>query len=266
MFKSGRSSLTRMIFLAICSVGLFAGCSSEKSQDNSSALQALEQQVEELEKQLEVWSMKDTQSPATTEAPATTTTIPPEETLDCEINVMPGTIPSLCGVQLGDEATSAFITLMEKLGLPTDIGWSSPTCRGGFSPDTLEQSIYWDNLRVSFLQEPDPDFDFSFVVYSSPYVANWIIDYHEGFDDWPEIFITPDMVPLPGGVQMGDSIQSIGEAFNIDIEVDGKEGIFDTLPEAAYLLYMNGFMFDHSETPEGQVSQSISVPDVPYCH
>ena len=200
---------------------------------------------------------------------------------------MPGTIPSLCGVHLGDEGTSAFLTLMEKLGLPTDIGWSSPTCRGGLSPDTLEQSIYWDNLRVSFLQEPDPDFDFSFMVYSAPYVADWIIDYHEGFDDWPEIFITPDMVSLPGGVQMGDSIQSIGEAFNIDIEVDGKEGIFDTLPEAAYLLYMNellepedypegfegsdwgettGFMFDHSETPEGQVSQSISVPRVPYCH
>ena len=142
----------------------------------------------------------------------------------------------------------------------------SPTCRGGLGTDTLEQSVYWHNLRVSFLQEPDYEDDWSWDSYEAPYVADWIIDYHEGFDDWPELFITPDMVPLPGGVQMGDSIQSIGEAFNIDIEVDGKEGIFDTLPEAAYLLYMDGVMFDHSETPEGQVSQSISVPDVPYCH
>jgi len=310
MFTFKESFSIRVFIAAACLASLTAACSSSSSSEDFEIVEALSQQVEELQQQLELAAespvestMSTTTAPATTTTtPATTTTAPPatttttappttttaapvESILGCEINIMPGTVPSLCGFHRGDSYQDSLLGLIEILGAPSQIGWFSPTCRGGYEPETLEGSVRWGNLRVSYLQEPDLDFDWT--VYQEPYLANWTINFMSLPSWMEEKLITPDMISLPGGADVEGSIESLAEAFSFDLadaneapyqtgELDAEEYWIDVgeyLEEEDYPEGFDGPQFGiqtgfvlHQHAHYGDVTRAIGVPWLPYCH
>ena len=306
MFINKKFSISALLGLT-CLLSLVAACSSSSNSEDLEAVEALSQQVEELQQQLElaaespseptistttVPAATTTAAPAatTTAVPAPTTTVAPAPTTtvaavqnvpDCEVNLTPGTVPSLCGFHVGDDYEEVFVGLLEIFGPPTSIGWWAPTCRGGYWSDTLEGSVWWGNLRVSFIQETDPDYDFT--VYEFPYLTDWTIR----FLNEEEIVITPEMLSLPGDADIEGSIEAIAEAFSIDLE-DAEVAPYQTgeLDSGEYWIDMMEYLeeedypegFDgpefgmntgfvlHQHSHFGYVNRSIGVPSVPYCH
>ena len=298
-----------MLLGAVCLFSLVSACSSSDDSESSKAIDDLLLEIEELTEQLELETQSESASelstttvpptttvpvattvppaPPTTTVPPTTTTVTPlENTPDCEINIMPGTVPSLCGFHIGDSYQDTLLGLIEILGTPSQVGWFGSTCRGGYGPETLETSVTWGNLRVSYLQKPDPDFDFSWTVYQEPYMANWTINFMNLPSWMEEKLITPDMVPLPGGADIEGPIEPLAEAFSFDL-ADGTEAPYMSgeLPEDEYWINMMEYL-EEEDYPEGfdgpefgiqtgfilhqhahfdEVTRTIGAPSIPYC-
>ncbi len=194
-----------------------------------------------------------TATPVPTPTPEPTATPVPTATPDPTPSVVPTPTPTpvpieftiapnapLLGVALGTEAEQALGQLVALIGQPDeDTGWYVGCPLDG--DDLNERLVRWGDLNVYFDLFDDPGV-----------LRAWGYDIRVVAGGFPG----PELVTLPGGSRLGDPINEIAAAADLDVRYDQTFDI-NRVGEPGYEIV--------SDSPPGAPAWGVFVPFVPAC-
>lgn len=190
-----------------------------------------------------------TPTPTPTPAPTATSTPTPEPTATPTPTPTPTPVPiefvvspnaALLGVDIGTDATDALTSLEDAIGTPDfDSGWYVGCPLDGDELD--ERLVQWGDLNVYFDRSDGDEI-----------MRAWGYDLRIVDGGFPEI----ELIELPGGGQMGDPVNEVAAAAELEVRYDVLFDI-NRVGEDGYEIL--------SDAPPGAPVWGVFIPAIPTC-